>query len=250
MAVPGTTLFPGLRTLCIGIDYPFCDDTLFRGNAAMLERLELILYSATIDAIRKYAVFTPESHPKLKLVSIDLSPDPRVDLFSSFQEQIQFVLSIAPCATVRRVDGQILARLLPLFADFTSIQVLSLPEMVVNFWDMIALIKSLPLLSDLRTSFPVLGPEHRDIKPNELPSYVAKTFGPISWRFCRWYFCDLDNSVAVAKCVLLLALTCPNFEHINPEHYDDDDFMCAMRELCRTPGFKPFAARLRSLTSK
>ncbi|KAJ2032098.1 hypothetical protein IWW57_000385, partial [Coemansia sp. S610] len=165
-------------------------------------------------------------------------------------EQIQFVLSIAPCATVRRVDGQILARLLPLFANITSIRVLSLPEMVVNFWDMIALIKSLPLLSDLRTSFPVLGPEHRDIKPNELPSYVAKTFGPISWWFCRWYFCDLDNSMAVAKCVLLLALICPNFEHINPEHYDDDDFVSAMRELCCTPGFKPFAARLRSLASK
>ncbi|KAJ2910372.1 hypothetical protein GGI21_000939 [Coemansia aciculifera] len=39
--------FSNLRELCIEVDYPFGDDTLFRGNSATLEYLDMQLFSVT-----------------------------------------------------------------------------------------------------------------------------------------------------------------------------------------------------------
>ncbi|KAJ2491498.1 hypothetical protein IWW37_002273 [Coemansia sp. RSA 2050] len=65
----GAIPFPGLRRLRIQIDYPFSDDVLFRGNATALECLNLQLFHTLIDGIRKYKVFTPDSHPKPQYVT-------------------------------------------------------------------------------------------------------------------------------------------------------------------------------------
>ncbi|KAJ2757099.1 hypothetical protein GGI19_000340 [Coemansia pectinata] len=93
---PDTTPFPGLRRLSVDIDYPFGDDMLFRGNAATLEYLNLKVYSATPNIIRKHAVFTSTSHPNMQLVNIDMALGPRTLRLTSAEEQMQFVLGIAP----------------------------------------------------------------------------------------------------------------------------------------------------------
>ncbi|KAJ2055846.1 hypothetical protein GGI17_006490 [Coemansia sp. S146] len=64
----GAIPFPGLRCLRVKMDYPFGDDTLFRGNAATLEYVDFQLFPAFIDRVCKYKVFTPDSHPKLRYV--------------------------------------------------------------------------------------------------------------------------------------------------------------------------------------
>ncbi|KAJ2864713.1 hypothetical protein GGH94_002713, partial [Coemansia aciculifera] len=56
--------------LRVDIDYPFGDDTLFRGNEATLEQLFMKLYHATVDVITRYKVFGPNNHLKLHCPSI------------------------------------------------------------------------------------------------------------------------------------------------------------------------------------
>ncbi|KAJ2333948.1 hypothetical protein GGH92_008461, partial [Coemansia sp. RSA 2673] len=225
---PGATPFPMLRRLFVSIDYPFGDDTLFRGNAATLEYLDLEVHPATLDVIRKHAVFTPTSHPKLQLVNTVMICETRAPHFTSDVEKRRFELGIGPHASV----------------------LLSIPGASVDFWDVISLIKSLPLLMDLRTSVPSFGPKPAGIKLNGLPSYVIETYAPLSVRFGRWYFDGQGDYKEMAKCVLLMTLICPTFRYINPAYYRKDSFMTEMRKFYNKPGFEPHAARLWPFASK
>ncbi|KAJ2448072.1 hypothetical protein GGF42_005239, partial [Coemansia sp. RSA 2424] len=65
----GALPFPILRYLCIMGDYPFGDDTPFRGNAATLERLCLNLSPHLAIALKASRVFTYASHPQLRGVT-------------------------------------------------------------------------------------------------------------------------------------------------------------------------------------
>ncbi|KAJ2430589.1 hypothetical protein GGF41_000916 [Coemansia sp. RSA 2531] len=247
---PGATPFPMLRRLFVSIDYPFGDDTLFRGNAATLEYLDLEVHPATLDVIRKHAVFTPTNHPKLQLVNIVMLCETRAPHFTSDVEKRRFELGIGPHASVRKFKGNIPKQVLPLLFDYSCLRVLSIPGASVDFWDVISLIKSLPLLMDLRTSVPSFGPKPAGIKLNGLPSYVIETYAPLSVRFGRWYFDGQGDYKEMAKCVLLMTLICPTFRYINPAYYRKDSFMTEMRKFYNKPGFEPHAARLWPFASK
>ncbi|KAJ2059353.1 hypothetical protein GGI17_004433 [Coemansia sp. S146] len=129
---PDALPFPNLRRLYIDYDYPFGDDTFFRGNTATFEYLDIRLYPATVGVIRKHAVFMPTSHPKVQLVNIKLAQDPSALSFTSDRKQLQFLLSIASCAPIRKINGMSFGVdftcFLPLFGDYTCIQMLSLPD--------------------------------------------------------------------------------------------------------------------------
>ncbi|KAJ2439029.1 hypothetical protein GGF42_008099, partial [Coemansia sp. RSA 2424] len=102
---PGAVPFPNLRSLFVKCVYPFSDDTLFRGNAATLEVLEMELTRSMASMLRKYSVFTPASHPKLQCVNIRYFDKFTPDAFASMAEVAQFALSIGPKAPVRVFAG-------------------------------------------------------------------------------------------------------------------------------------------------
>ncbi|KAJ2059869.1 hypothetical protein GGI17_004142 [Coemansia sp. S146] len=137
--------------------YPFADDVLFRGNAGKLVYLKLRLCLETALMLKKYKVFTPTSHPKLQCVEIYRTPFRSPNTFATVAEYMQFVLSIAPGASVRVIPDlgkytQDLTPALSMLKDHDYIQVLSLPDMNLSLWDAITLLKLVPLLSDLHTS--------------------------------------------------------------------------------------------------
>ncbi|KAJ2012938.1 hypothetical protein GGI03_001070, partial [Coemansia sp. RSA 2337] len=82
-------------------------------------------------------------------------------------------------------------------------------------WDAITLIKSLPLMSDLHSRMSVVTPPLADLSIHELLAYVPSEHGPImGQRFRCWHVNGISGSVTLAvKCVLLLALICPNFDY-------------------------------------
>ncbi|KAJ2741355.1 hypothetical protein GGI20_005250, partial [Coemansia sp. BCRC 34301] len=85
--------------------YPFGDDVLFRGNAATLERLALILDAKAVTMLREHKVFTPTSHPRLGVVDISFDDNFAPDVFATAAECMQFVLDIGPTAPVRGLEG-------------------------------------------------------------------------------------------------------------------------------------------------
>ncbi|KAJ2075637.1 hypothetical protein GGH13_000473 [Coemansia sp. S155-1] len=245
--------FPILRQLHINLDCSFDDDIFFRGNAATLKVLDMPLDSLSVSILRKYKVFVPGSHPKLQRVKFWYSNNFTSELFSSVAEAMQFLYSIGPGAAVREYAKydlqQDLPPMLSLFGSHSSIQVLLLPSLRPEFGDVIAVIKSLPLLSDLQTSVPRLGPMPDGVTPDTLPEHVISNYAPMGRRFRCWHlnigYANICSELAT--CVLLLALACPNFDYAAPLISQRKMFMKRMEKDIGSDYFKPYAPRLRRL---
>ncbi|KAJ2789004.1 hypothetical protein GGI18_002646, partial [Coemansia linderi] len=211
----GAAPFPVLRRLDISLSCPFDDDTFFRGNAATLEQLTFELDSKNVSMLRKYQVFAPDSHPKLQAVQLHFSWDLRVESFTSPAEAMEFVHNIGSGATVRGYTTQPGFDILLSLDDHACIQVLSLQDMRFGLWVVFNLIKSLPLLSDLHTTMPHLGPMPDGVTMDTLPEYVVSKYAPMGKRLRCWHLNSIYSRQCddLETCVLLLALVCPNFDY-------------------------------------
>ncbi|KAJ2450016.1 hypothetical protein GGF42_004598, partial [Coemansia sp. RSA 2424] len=250
----GAVPFPSLRRLNIDRICPFDDDVLFRGNRASLESFSVTLLPATVAMLQRYNVFTPTSHPKLQCVDIQPPLQETINLFSSAATYMQFVLSIAPKSSVRRIYdlidfGKALQPALALLGNHTTIQVPSILNVSLSIWDAFDLIKSLPLLSDLRAAATTLEELPQGIDMTELPEYVRSTYTPMGVRFRCWVigYRAPDINQELATCMLLLALACPNFDYAAVDHSNRKPFMKAVREKIAEPGFTKYAPRLERL---
>ncbi|KAJ2576992.1 hypothetical protein GGH95_003578, partial [Coemansia sp. RSA 1836] len=184
----GAAPFPQLRRLAMRRAYPFGDDVLFRGNTATLEYLKIELDPEMVAILKRRNVFTPTSHPKLQCVNIKLRFSDTPGAFATTSEFLQFALSIAPRASVLAIPclsklGGILTTEMEVLGSYDSIQFLSLYSATLSFWDIVKLIKSLPLLSDLETGEPVLGKLPHGVTLTRLPEYVRSTYVPMGKRF-------------------------------------------------------------------
>ncbi|KAJ2458912.1 hypothetical protein GGF42_001779 [Coemansia sp. RSA 2424] len=250
----GAVPFPSLCRLRIDSDYPFDDDVAFRGNSATLESLRLALQPATVAMLKKYSVFTPTSHPKLHCVDIHSLQHYEPCPFASFASYTQFVLSIAPDAAVRAMDGPSVfdedhPQALSVLGKHASIQVLVLHNVSLTFCDAINLIKSLPLLSDLHTAVPTFDGLGQGIDMAELPDYVRSTYAPVGQRFRCWRINHKEeiDYEELATFVLLLALVCPSFDYFAVSKDNREPFMEVVEEMITEPEFIHYAPRLRRL---
>ncbi|KAJ2342753.1 hypothetical protein GGH92_005236, partial [Coemansia sp. RSA 2673] len=212
-AFAGAVPFPNLRHISIIRIYPFDDDILFRGSAATLESLQVELSGALVGVIKRYSVFTRDSHPKLRCVDYWISKFELLPRhFTDWATVAQFLLSIASRATVIQIRGDPIniaySPSFSLLCNYTHIQRLYLRYVVPSFWDVIALIKSLPLLSDLQTCTPHLAPLPVGVTDEKLIEHVLSNYYPTGLRFRCWHiaFYEGYNFKEVARCVLSLAL--------------------------------------------
>ncbi|KAJ2863164.1 hypothetical protein GGH94_003792 [Coemansia aciculifera] len=251
----GAAPFPLLQRLTISHQCLFDDDTFFRGNAATLEWLDMQLDHSNASVLHKFKVFVPGSHPKLRVVKLSYSDDSVSELFASPAEVLQFVYRIGPGAAIREYtlafNFDVPTTSLSSLGNYTCIQVLSLPSVSPVLWDVITLIKSLPLLSDLYTSLPKLGPIPDGVTMDELPEHVISNYAPMGRRFRCWHLNrGLGYNYTEAKtCVLLLllALACPNFDYATPPSIQRGLFMKRMETEIYSDRFKSYAPRLRRL---
>ncbi|KAJ2334372.1 hypothetical protein GGI00_001888, partial [Coemansia sp. RSA 2681] len=214
----GAVPFPKLRRLCIDTRYPFGDDTPFRGNAAMLEHLSIMLCQDLASMLKQHSVFTPVSHPRLSFVKLGQGARARDQLAG---------------------DTRFSAH----------IQILSLPSTYMLIWHAMALIKSLPLLTDLHSRAPNLGPLPAGVTQDELPAHTIAKYSPMGHRFRCWSFTSfsLDDSSDTVRCTLLLALVCPNFDYAATYHTNRRPFMLQMEKTIYSEKFKEHATRLQHL---
>ncbi|KAJ2112681.1 hypothetical protein IW146_004439 [Coemansia sp. RSA 922] len=248
----GAAPFPILRRLHLNLNSAFDDDTFFRGNAATLEWLELQLGRLGASMLRKYKVFVPGSHPRLRRLKIGFTTD-FGSVFTSPAEIQQFVCSIGSGAAMREYGRTPYlanpATTFSLLGKYECIQVLSLPNLYLELWHAISLIQSLPLLSDLQTSLPSLGPMRNDVDLDHLPEHIVSNYAPMGRRFRCWHLDrgHFNNYSGTTTCVLLLALACPNFDYATPPSSQRELFMEMMEKDISSDLFKPYAPRLRRL---
>ncbi|KAJ2100113.1 hypothetical protein IW146_009634, partial [Coemansia sp. RSA 922] len=245
---PGAVPFPNLRRLDIGYENPFGDDTVFRGNATTLEYLSLNTSPVTARILREHRVFTPVSHPNLQQVNIGVKSDFELNLLDTDVDHMRFILSIGATAPVRVIrdplTGPGFQSVIPVFGEHACIQVLKLDNIRLSLWDVIALVKALPLLSDLHTSFSGIGQRPRGVAKHKLPAYVIANYASTGKRLRCWQFplAPTDDVKHAVRCVLLLALVCPNFDYA-AIHTNSELFMAYMKEMITTDGFRPHASR-------
>ncbi|KAJ2255941.1 hypothetical protein GGI13_001370 [Coemansia sp. RSA 455] len=243
----GAIPFPSLRYLKLLMSYPFGDDIFFRGNVATLECLRMFPQVPTVIMLRRYDVFTPQSHPSLRCVSIECYDNLVPSAFATRTGALQFFLNIGTRASVRHTSMPVLGAELigeiTLHNNYASIQVLSLGRTTLDLWQAIALIKALPLLSELRVSPSDIGTLPEGISLDNLPAYVVSTFAPMGTKFKYWHI-DTGVGEDSLKCVLLLALACPNLVYGMSSQFKCKPYCDAMRELLALDMFKPYAQRL------
>ncbi|KAJ2039486.1 hypothetical protein H4S03_001672 [Coemansia sp. S3946] len=251
-SLPGALPFPNLQRLNIAVCYPFGDDVLFRENAAILESLVIETRQEDITMLIKSGVFTPTSHPKLQCVKIAYINFLYSSRFGSYTDRWKLLSNIAPNAAVRSFPGSrwspIISSDTSVFTDYPNIQVLDLPEVSIEIWDAIALIKTLPLLSDLHSRMSVVTPPLADLSIHELLAYVPSAYGPMGQRFRCWHVNGISGSVTLTvRCVLLLALTCPNFDYCATPTKQLQEYMGEFEKNINSDMFKDHAPRLRRL---
>ncbi|KAJ2011629.1 hypothetical protein IWW57_006561 [Coemansia sp. S610] len=226
---------------------------LFRGNAATLEHLNLTLNCELATELLRENVFTPTSHPKLQ--SVILKPHPNMLLANSpaYSVFLQLVEEIAPDAVVREIDFRAYRLstppLLSLFGKFTNLQVLALPELRLSIWDAMALLKSLPLLSDFHAQSPVLDPLPDGVTKRGLVAYVRSNYSPMAPRFRCWHLGSSQDKYLKASAVLflLLALACPNFDFVAAGASKREILTAALEKALGMATYKKYAPRLRRL---
>ncbi|KAJ2791886.1 hypothetical protein GGI18_000816 [Coemansia linderi] len=248
----GAAPFPALRQLVTSCDRFFDDDTLFRGNAATLEKLSFYLDSESVSMLRKYKVFAPGRHPKLQAVELCLSEDFELESFASPAEAMEFVHNIGSRAAIRRYDVEVEVDILLSFDGHACIQVLNLQTIQLELATVLALVKSLPLLSDLHTGMPALGPMPDGVTMDALPEYVISQHAPMGKRFRCWHLYNrydrhYHELATWVTCALLLALVCPNFAYAAPPSETRKLFMEQMEREIASDRFKLYAPRLRPL---
>ncbi|KAJ2104031.1 hypothetical protein GGI09_000336 [Coemansia sp. S100] len=231
----GAVPFPNLQRLVLGSGHPFGDDVLFRGNGATLKYLSLSLTSEFVTLLTRHNVFTSTSHPKLLYVAIHLPfafyPDELVEATAC----LKFGYGIVPGAPVRSIVSN------------SNIQYLCMPKTSPSIWDVVTLVKSLPLLSDLHTGSSGIVVLPQGITEEKLPEYLREKYAPMGERFRCWHLSSADYPMQVVISVLLLALICPYFDHAAVEYTRSQLFMEILERQIYMPRFEQYAPRLKRL---
>ncbi|KAJ2886733.1 hypothetical protein H4R27_000430 [Coemansia aciculifera] len=246
--------FPRLCHLRVAGTFPFGDDILFRGNAGTLKCLNITLDHDMAIMLQRHSIFTPASHPRLRCVKIEVPHVSILNDFATDKTLLKFLLDIAPAATMREIKGICsnpwFHSSLPVFGNYTNIQILVLPDTRLTLWDAIKLIDLLPHLSEVHNPSPVVGPLPADVTVGTLAAFVVSKHISMSKRFRCWRITYEDKWVSredTVLCVLLLALVCPNFDHVFTSSSNNGLFMTHMKEAMSTDMFLPYASRLQRL---
>ncbi|KAJ2431918.1 hypothetical protein GGF41_000314 [Coemansia sp. RSA 2531] len=228
---------------------------LVTGNVATLESLHLYLGRMAIDVLRVYGVFTAVSHPKLCSVKLWYEMACVTKMFATNAEAMQFAMEIGRTALIRDIGGypncdELMPSLFQL-NGLDYIQVLSLDTPYLDLWEVVALIWVLPMMSDLYLMAFSLGPLLDGVTLDELPAFVISTYTPIGKRFRYWHFKDSIMGVlnVEVKCVLLLALACPNFTFVSTPPTMRKEFIKQLKAEIDTDMFKPYASRFQCFIS-
>ncbi|KAJ2258963.1 hypothetical protein GGI13_000288 [Coemansia sp. RSA 455] len=221
----GAVPFPNLQRLVLGSGHPFGDDVLFRGNGATLKLLYVTIH-----------------------LPFAFYPDELVEATAC----LKFGYGIVPGAPVRSIvsngyKNDVIPPNISLLGSDSNIQYLCIPKTSPSIWDVITLVKSFPLLSDLHTGSSTIVVLPQGITEEKLPKYVLAKYAPMGKRFRCWHLSSAGYPMQVVLSVLLLALICPNFDHAAVEYTRSQLFMEILERQITMPHFKQYAPRLKRL---
>ncbi|KAJ2031441.1 hypothetical protein H4S03_006624 [Coemansia sp. S3946] len=208
--------FPKLKQLSVDMEYPFSDETLFKGNSRTLECLMMRLDPITIDMLRTSDTFANGQYAKLRNVSVkSLDPFSEVQSISDYI-YTSFVLKMSPALQVF-IDNAVLMdhSKLSFFhkcPNLTGLRILNLPEMTVHMSSLVPLLKSLRQLEAVECKYILddLG---------MTADCMSSTYYPLSTRLKFLSLAAYEDACDdVFRSIVLLALVCPALMRCHMPH--------------------------------
>ncbi|KAJ2319605.1 hypothetical protein IWW52_001871 [Coemansia sp. RSA 2704] len=215
---PKSMPFPALRSIYMYMDYPFADDTLFRGNHRTLEYLSMNITSSLIKISQAHKLFRSTRFAKLKAVRVKNMNIYRMQPDIPSKVAIDFALAINPTRVQTLVieDVTMQASLMPSMlkhGQLACLQRLIVPDAFLTLANMVMLLKILPALVELHCQCAGLGPQLESLNDHKLLD-TFKAYGNCLHNYFEflqlghWGNADID---VLAKCATLLAISCPQF---------------------------------------
>ncbi|KAJ2890134.1 hypothetical protein IWW38_004298, partial [Coemansia aciculifera] len=117
-----------------------------------------------------------------------------------------------------------------------------------TYLDVIALIKSLPQLSDLLLSLLKRGAQLADISTPQLFDMLTEAHAPMGKQLRRLIVRESSESVEeVVEFAVLLTSLCPNLDFIDVSHYHARSIVEHMRECADLPPFQKYKQVVRRM---
>ncbi|KAJ2352585.1 hypothetical protein GGH92_001178 [Coemansia sp. RSA 2673] len=217
---PGIVPFPVLKSLQLQMGYPFGDDVMFRGNSATLEELEIRLSREMMAMLNNSQAFGKE-YKNLKRVLVNELGHNGYQSLSSDDTVHKFIRSLAnnACRMNLMCGGPNTCLVALTRHDdycFEYIQELTLWRDRVSLYNMLCLLKALPILTRLTCSIGENGSEFDRISANDLPDHIAYTYSDTGMHLktLRFPHSKDESKIANVNFIMLLALVCPNFRPV------------------------------------
>ncbi|KAJ1801713.1 hypothetical protein LPJ59_000004 [Coemansia sp. RSA 2399] len=244
--------FPALTHLSWPTAYTFADDTVFRGNSATLEYLNITLDTNLVNVLDKYKVFSSGKYSKLRHISVANSSSIQVELmgFASF---VSYAISLISPATksFKLVDynpRQPLTDLIPTSIFAENIQVLDLSATKLVLLDMLDLIKLLPNMTDFTCIPGGIGSEMGKKRGSPLQGLEAEYY-PLSHRLRCWVVSH-TNSIplrSIALSSLALAILCSNFTFAALPHEKRKLYNFELHKITTGGGYDKYTEKIKRL---
>ncbi|KAJ2113146.1 hypothetical protein IW146_004085 [Coemansia sp. RSA 922] len=214
--------FPRLIHVDLMVDYPFGDDTLFRGNANSLESLRMVADGRVERLLKKYDVFSGNKYKWLKSVRFENPFKSYVTGINMSSKAFMEILSQFPSLEKFEASGlsemPTLLTQLPFLPNLRLIRVLDLGTVPLSLSNLITLLQTMTRLCVLSCSGSLsigggpnaeLGPDLDALREEHYP--FARQLKVLSlWKYGGGDFTDLGIN-NLTYFLASFAVICPSF---------------------------------------
>ncbi|KAJ2836829.1 hypothetical protein FBU31_001274 [Coemansia sp. 'formosensis'] len=237
--------FPRLKLLKLDMEYPFTDETPFKGNSRTLESLMVRLDPITVDMLRTSATFASGQYARLQNVSVkSLDPSSEVQTVTDYT-YTSFVLKMSPALQVLTDRGVLMGyhkmRFFNTCPNLTGLRILNLPEMTVHMSSLIPLLKSLRHVEKLECKF-ILD----DLGMSA--DCIRSTYYPLSDQLKLISLTNHEEECDdVFMSIVLLALVCPALMRCHMPHEWREKFNSHVDSAVEAQPFSLYQDRLAAI---
>ncbi|KAJ1719188.1 hypothetical protein LPJ53_006004 [Coemansia erecta] len=250
-----TAVFPSLKWLCIDMEYPFVDDTFFRGNAESLEYLEMQIDQPCLDVLADTGVFSDKRRQKLEHLLLHPAQSNGADVVLPELHIPTFLNGMAQRPYRLCIEGfdvrEELMRSLCQTPSVKNLRVVNMFSTKFTLSEVVAVLGQLPLVSELGLQHAAgLGADFDGIAIEDLPLYVREKYShlaPYLWSLNQKYNDEqLGVETFAIRAMLMMAL-CPNLTRvIAPKSIKTEYHEVVRREMAK-PHFEEYADRMEVL---
>ncbi|PIA15439.1 hypothetical protein COEREDRAFT_87852 [Coemansia reversa NRRL 1564] len=239
-------LFPKLHQLNLEINYPFNDDTLFRGNSSTLDYLRIMPNTAVFQMLAAQSTFAKSKYnlsylsikePNYRMMNIQWHVLDLQKFINKFSTTLKGLLLPSISEELEILQPEIISysTLIP-----RNLSKLEFTYKNLNINEIIVIVKEVPKLASLICGYKNIGLQNIDSEylENKYTSYC-----PLNTSLWHWCASSYDGYIHMAtiECALILAILCPNYTLTKDSNYTSTSFNNYLLDLKKQSPFDKYS---------